>query len=273
MTDFFNCSIMAVHAHPDDEALWTGLALARAARLGNEVTVVTCTLGEQGEVIGDKYASLEGTDLLGGYRIAELQRSLKALGLDRPVFLGGPGCWRDSGMAGTPLEKRSFAHPDNRDKEVEHLCELLRQHRPELVLTYGPDGGYGHPDHIRAHEITHEAVARVGGSRIMWAVTDRARVLQELSAVQEVPQGWVIPDEAMLKESTVTSVDFVLHSPEDLPAKVQALKAHATQVWVADGEGSDVNPETRAQGTPLLYALSNLIAHPMLDVECYQYGS
>ena len=78
-----NITVMAVHAHPDDETLWTGLALAKARRLGHDVAVVTCTLGEEGEVIGEKYQALvdpqqyeRGTGMLGGYRIAELQLSL-----------------------------------------------------------------------------------------------------------------------------------------------------------------------------------------------------
>ncbi|MGO1464953.1 MAG: PIG-L family deacetylase, partial [Candidatus Corynebacterium faecigallinarum] len=102
MNDLQDVRILAVHAHPDDESLWTGLSLAQWARRGAEVTVVTCTLGEEGEVIGEKYAGLvaDDHDILGGYRIAELQRALGELGVGRPRFLGGPGRWRDSGVGG-----------------------------------------------------------------------------------------------------------------------------------------------------------------------------
>ena len=102
--------VLAVHAHPDDESIVTGLAIAALHREGADVHVLTCTLGEQGEVIGDKYQGLiaDRTDQLGGYRIAELRSALGALGINpRPEFLGGATAWRDSGMVGTPV---SYTH-------------------------------------------------------------------------------------------------------------------------------------------------------------------
>lgn len=282
--------ILAVHAHPDDESIWTGLALAKARRLGYDVTNVTCTLGEEGEVIGEKYARLvvnsqraDGTGLLGGYRIAELQRALRALGLQHdPLLLGGVGCWRDSGMAGTPSieHSRAFAAPgraENFATQVAQLVQLMKDRRPSLVITYDSQGGYGHPDHIRAHEITHAAVKQLKGTewepkQLLWGVTDRAKVLAALEGVS-IPEGWIRPSEDEIDgvDTRVNpgAVDFVVQGKaEDVASKRKAMAEHATQVWVADGTTTDVNPEAR-QSDPVLYCLSNLLAMPLLDEESY----
>src|ERR1700755_423190 len=98
-----NARLLFVPAHPDVETLTTGGTIAHYVASGADVHVVTCTLGEEGEIIGDRYAQLgvDAADQLGGYRIGELPGALPALGVNEPNFLGGPGHWRDSGMAGT----------------------------------------------------------------------------------------------------------------------------------------------------------------------------
>ncbi|KAB3523169.1 N-acetyl-1-D-myo-inositol-2-amino-2-deoxy-alpha-D-glucopyranoside deacetylase [Corynebacterium sp. zg254] len=260
-------TIVAVHAHPDDEAIWTGLALAKAVRLGAKVINVTCTLGEEGEVIGDELARLvtdaqrpDGTGLLGGYRIAELQRALTSLGIDAgPVFLGGVGRWRDSGMEGTPSieHPRAFAHVDNFDEEVQQLAQLLEELRPDIVITYATDGGYGHPDHKRAHRVTHAAVERLEAvmkpRQILWCVSDRQAIDDGLAGVSgsEIPEGWRFGEVAAADHS---EVDFTIHgTSQDVAAKAAAMADHATQV-VVDGP---------------VFALSNQIVQPLLDTEAY----
>ena len=242
--DLVGARIVAVHAHPDDEAIWTGGLLADAAERGADVTVVTCTLGEQGEVIGETYQGLvaDAADQLGGLRIAELRESLRYLGV-RGEFLGGVGRWRDSGMVGDPANNHPRAFINSGDTAVEQLVHVLKRLRPHVVVTYGPDGGYGHPDHIRAHEITHAAIPRLPEEeqpqRIVWAVTSRE----------------------------------VAYS-----AKLRAMKAHATQLWIADGEVSHTNPHaaratvTDTTAAPTVFALSNLIAQPLPAREHYQLG-
>ncbi|MFD2393435.1 PIG-L family deacetylase [Dietzia aerolata] len=103
--------VLLVHAHPDDESITTGGTIAMLVAAGAEVTVVTCTLGEEGEVLGDEFAGLvaDRADQLGGYRISELATALRAMGVRRTHFLGGAGRWRDSGMAGTP-QRSTRAH-------------------------------------------------------------------------------------------------------------------------------------------------------------------
>lgn len=305
-------TVMAVHAHPDDETLWTGLVLAKARRLGHEVAVVTCTLGEEGEVIGEKYQALvdaqqyeHGTGMLGGYRIAELQRALSALGIQHgPNLLGGCGAWRDSGMEGSDSIRhpRAFARaPESPsdgaegtadagfEAQVAQLIQQIQQIRPEVILTYAADGGYGHPDHKRAHQIVHEAVRRLEEagagteaesfvpSQVLWCVTEDEKFAEGMESVQ-TPEGWKLPSAGDIATVPSAEVDLVVHgSVEDVAAKQAAMRAHATQIWVADGSTSDVNDQARESNPPArtaatLFCLSNLITQPLLDNESYRVG-
>ena len=230
--------------------------------------VVTCTLGEEGEVIGERYAHLavDAADQLGGYRISELTPSLNALGIDEPIFLGGPGRWRDSGMEGTPPRHwQRFVDADMREA-VGELVAIIRQLRPHVVVTYDPQGGYGHPDHVQTHRVTTAAVAAAGSEQLpgtpwsvpkfYWTVIATSAMAAGLAELEDVPEGWTrvsidevpfgYPDE---------EIDAVVDASEQLPAKVAALRAHATQVTVA--------PNGRS------CALSNNIALPILSDEHY----
>lgn len=167
-----------VHAHPDDEAITTGGTIAALVAAGADVRVVTCTLGEEGEVLGEEFAGLvaDRADQLGGYRIGELAGALRALGVDRTRFLGGAGRWRDSGMAGTPSADHPRAFVQSGREAVDEVVAVLDDFRPHLVVTYDPRGGYGHPDHIRAHEVVHAAIedAAHRPERVAWTVTARS---------------------------------------------------------------------------------------------------
>ena len=270
--DLSGYRVVAVHAHPDDEAITTGGAIADLAARGADVLVVTCTLGEEGEVIGEPYQHLvvDEADQLGGFRIQELQRSLAALGA-RGQFLGGAGCYRDSGMAGSSASRNPRAFVNSGEGAVEKLAAIFAQERPHLVLTYGPDGGYGHPDHIRAHEITHAAAQRVEIPRVLWAV----RLAEETAALmpEQVPDSWRLPEDGEL--DGVESSDAAIALDERAySAKVEAMRAHATQLWIADGRTTDVNPHAAlAAGPVVYYALSNLIVQPIQRVEHYQLGA
>jgi len=134
--------LLLVHAHPDDECLTTGGTIARYAARGADVRVITCTLGEEGEVIGERfrYLAVDHADQLGGYRYAELTNALEALGSGAPMLLGGVGRWRDSGMEGTPPRRQTrfidagaeavdeLAAAVDRDRELDaDLRDVLRQ--------------------------------------------------------------------------------------------------------------------------------------------------
>ena len=186
--------LLFVHAHPDDESIWTGGLIAAAARSGASVSVVTCTMGELGEVIGAPYQGLvaDEADQLGGFRVAELRSALRALGANAPEnaprFLGGAGRWRDSGMAADKGNEHPRAFVNSGDEAVAQLRTILDELQPDLVITYDADGGYGHPDHIRAHDITVAAC----GNRFptLWAVTDREAMAAGLDAITVVPESW-----------------------------------------------------------------------------------
>jgi N-acetyl-1-D-myo-inositol-2-amino-2-deoxy-alpha-D-glucopyranoside deacetylase len=254
--------LLFVHAHPDDELLTTGATIAHYASRGAEVRVVTCTLGEEGEVIGEKYALLavDHADQLGGYRINELTRALAILGIGEPIFLGGPGRWRDSGMAGTP-PRRHTRFIDAGDDAVQELVGIITSFRPHVVVTYDPNGGYGHPDHIHTHTVTTAAVKAAGQSgwavpKFYWTVLANSAIAEGLTALGDIPDGWIRPQPSDVDFGYPDDkIDAVIDASEHVGTKAAALAAHATQVTVA--------PDQRA------CALSNNIALPIGGVEHY----
>ena len=248
--------LLLVHAHPDDESLWTGGTIARYAAGGVEVTVVTCTLGEQGEVIPPALALLAvaAADQLGGYRVGELRSACAALGVTDHRFLGGVGRWRDSGMAGDPANAnpRAFV-AGGLDDQVAALRAILHEVRPQVVVTYGPDGGYGHPDHIRAHDITMAATP--SDVRVFHAVTSSSALAHGVSGLASLDGlPYRVPNAADLPSVADDLITTVIDIEGHLPAKLRALRAHATQISVWGDEA---------------YALSNGIAQPVLTHEYY----
>jgi len=254
--------LLFVHAHPDDESLWTGGTIARYAAAGAHVTVVTCTLGEEGEVIPDflRMLAVDEADQLGGYRIGELRAACAALGVSDHRYLGGIGRWRDSGMAGTPANDhpRSLVRGD-RDAQVAALAAIMTEVRPQVVVTYAPDGGYGHPDHIAANRITEAACNMSDVDRLFYVVTSRRATesgIVGLSQMDNLPFRMPAPGELpVTDDGEITTVVPIV---EALPAKLGALRAHATQISVwQGGDGRHC------------YALSNGIAQPIVSAEYY----
>jgi N-acetyl-1-D-myo-inositol-2-amino-2-deoxy-alpha-D-glucopyranoside deacetylase len=255
--------LLLVHAHPDDESLWTGGTIARYAASGVHVTVVTCTLGEEGEIIpaGLRELAADAADQLGGYRVAELRSACAALGLADHRFLGGVGRWRDSGMAGVPSNEhpRAFVRGE-KDEQVAALSEIVKQLRPQVVVTYDAFGGYGHPDHIRAHEITMAAaVGAPGVERVFHTVTSREateRGEAALAGFADLP--FRLPEPGELPVTDDALITTTIDVSEHQTVRLRALRAHATQVSVwQDGSGG------------ASYALSNGIAQPVVDAEYY----
>ena len=157
--------LLLVHAHPDDESIETGATMARYAAAGVPVTLVTCTLGELGEIIPADLAYLGAGrgDLLGKYRIGELDAACAALGVRDHRFLGGPGRWRDSGMIGLPSndDPGSFWRADL-DEAARDLVAIVREVRPRVMVSYDDRGFYGHPDHVQAHRVAWRAFRLAG---------------------------------------------------------------------------------------------------------------
>jgi N-acetyl-1-D-myo-inositol-2-amino-2-deoxy-alpha-D-glucopyranoside deacetylase len=254
--------LLFVHAHPDDESLGTGATIAYYASRGADVRVVTCTLGEEGEVIGDRYALLavDHADQLGGYRIAELTEALSILGAGQPMFLGGPGRWRDSGMPGTP-PRRHTRFIDAGDAAVGELVDIIGRFRPHVVVTYDPEGGYGHPDHVHTHTVTTAAVTASAQSgwavpKFYWNVLSTSAMTAALAALTEVPDGWYRPQPSDIYFGYPDDkIDAVVDASAHVGTKAAALAAHATQVLVAADQRT--------------CALSNNMALPIAGKEHY----
>ncbi|WP_187347199.1 N-acetyl-1-D-myo-inositol-2-amino-2-deoxy-alpha-D-glucopyranoside deacetylase [Nocardiopsis sp. CNR-923] len=260
--------LMMVHAHPDDESIVTGATLAKYAAEGAQVTLVTCTLGEEGEVIPDDLAHLAADrgDTLGEHRTGELDKACVALGVRDHRFLGGPGRYRDSGMLGTAANDhpRAFCGADV-EEAATLLAELIRETRPDVVVSYDENGGYGHPDHVQAHRVTRRACVKAG-ERTMpgspWRVRKLYAIAQPVSRIEAsilrlaedsgsfTPPSRVSDIALGTPDSTVTTrVDATDH----WAAKTLAMRAHATQITV---EGDR-------------FALSNGIAQEIDAVEHY----
>lgn len=150
--------LMAVHAHPDDETFAGGI-FGRYASEGARTVLVTCTLGEEGEIVDPTMDADAVRPRLGEVRTEELRCSVEALGIGQLYLLG----YRDSGMVNTPANANPLAFT-NVDVEAAaaRLVALVRAERPQVLITYDENGGYGHPDHIMAHRIATIAYESAG---------------------------------------------------------------------------------------------------------------
>ncbi|MDX3852474.1 N-acetyl-1-D-myo-inositol-2-amino-2-deoxy-alpha-D-glucopyranoside deacetylase [Streptomyces sp. AK02-01A] len=272
MTDLPARRLLLVHAHPDDESINNGATMAKYAAEGARVTLVTCTLGEEGEVIpaGLAHLAADQEDRLGAHRIGELAAAMKELGVTDHRFLGGPGRFRDSGMMGLEQNHRedAFWHADV-DDAAPYLVEVIREVRPQVLVTYDPHGGYGHPDHIQAHRVAMRAavlaaetgyrpglgaphsIAKIYWNRVPRSVAEEgfARLratgtdFPGVAAVDDLPG--VIDD---------TEITAAIDGTPYRARKAAAMRAHATQIAV-DGP---------------FFALSNDLGQPLFAAEYYQ---
>ncbi|MGV9758750.1 N-acetyl-1-D-myo-inositol-2-amino-2-deoxy-alpha-D-glucopyranoside deacetylase [Streptomyces tricolor] len=263
MTELPSRRLLLVHAHPDDESINNGATMARYAAEGAHVTLVTCTLGERGEVIPPELRHLTGP-ALGAHRRGELAAAAAALGVTDVRLLGGAGRYGDSGMTGLPDndDPGCFWQADA-DEAAGLLADVILEVRPQVLVTYDDNGGYGHPDHVQAHRVAMRAVdlaaarghriAKVYWNRVPRSVAEAAfaRLQDELPAlpfdksagVDDVPG--VVADERI-----TTAVDGTAHAA----AKAAAMRAHATQIEVAEP----------------YFALSNALAQPLFTTEYYE---
>jgi N-acetyl-1-D-myo-inositol-2-amino-2-deoxy-alpha-D-glucopyranoside deacetylase len=239
--------LLLVHAHPDDESIATGATMAKYAAEGAGVTLVTCTLGELGEVIPPELAHLaaDADGGLGEYRIGELAAACAALGVTDHRFLGGPGRWRDSGMMGEPSNDAPGCFwQAGVDEAAAELLTVVREVRPQVMISYDANGFYGHPDHIQAHRVALRAFELAGGlvsklyaNTIPKSVLARSIELMRGSEPEEHPAGGTdftqvssvddlpfgVPDEVVTTE---------IDADKYLDAKVAAMRAHASQIAV-----------------------------------------
>ena len=231
--------LLLVHAHPDDEVIGTGATMAHYVASGAHVTLVTCTLGEEGEIHVPALARLgpaEG-DQLGGYRLAELERACAALGVTDHRLLGGAGRYRDSGMMGLPTNDhaRAFWRADL-DEAAGHLLEIIKEVRPQVMITYDENGFYGHPDHIQAHRVAMRAAELAGPDgprKIYWTAMPLSVLREGMEAFR------LLDDNPFAEVERVEDLPFG-HTDDQIAAridgtdlyqqKVAAMRAHATQI-------------------------------------------
>lgn len=230
--------VLFVHAHPDDESIATGAAIATLVERGAAVTVLTCTRGELGEIIPPELRHLDGNGLA-QQRETELSAALAALGVTDHVFLGLDGArwdgrpqrhYLDSGMQWgpkgaqplDPMHPESLAAAELGDVAAD-IATVIIDRRPDVVVSYAADGGYGHPDHIRAHDATRAAAEVV---RVPFYVVDSPGAKPGPFRVESLPV---------------------------IERKRAALTAHRTQVIVAGDT----------------FSLSSGAARPIDSVETY----
>jgi len=252
--------LLLVHAHPDDETINQGATMARYVAEGRQVTLVTCTAGELGEILVPELEHLaaDRDDLLGEHRRGELTDAMALLGVTDHRFLGGFGTYRDSGMkwhedghavAADETHENAFWYADLTEA-ADHLVAVIREVRPQVLVTYDQFGGYGHPDHIQAHRVAMYAaqLAAVPSyklelgepweiAKIYWGAMAESRMregLRKLRAAGDTttfegmdPDGplpfFVVPDEYL---------SAVVDATEHVDTKMAALAAHRTQISV-----------------------------------------
>ncbi len=245
--------VLFVHAHPDDEAIATGATMAKYAAEGAHVTLVTCTLGEEGEIVAPDLAHLGvgHQDELGQHRAGELADAMKVLGVTDHRILGGPGRYRDSGMMGEPSNDRpdSFWQA-NLDEATGYLVEVVREIRPQVIVTYDENGAYGHPDHIRAHDVAAGAFRRAAdpsfapGTGDPWQPTKLYYTVVPKSMIQAA-MDYTRAMERDLFEGAQSADDIPFAMPDDqvtteidatayIDAKQASLRAHRSQIGEDD---------------------------------------
>jgi len=235
--------LLLVHAHPDDETINNGVTMAKYAASGAQVTLVTCTRGEEGEVLVTELANLasDKDDKLGEHREVELKDAMVQLGINDFRFLGAPNKkWRDSGMMGTTQNDRGdvFWQADL-DEASHELVKIILEIQPQVLITYDEFGGYGHPDHIKAHRVAMRATelaAEQGWhvSKIYWNTMPRSVIQMGIEKMKEVGSDFFgaqsADDLPFAKPDEL--VTTVVNAPEYVPQKLEAMKAHATQISV-----------------------------------------
>ena len=233
--------LLLVHAHPDDETINNGVTMAKYADLGAQVTLVTCTRGEEGEVLVSELANLasDKDDKLGEHREVELKDAMAQLGINDFRFLGAPSKkWRDSGMMGTPANDRGdvFWQADL-DEASNELVKIILEIKPQVLITYDEFGGYGHPDHIKAHQVAMRAAelaAEQGWqvSKIYWNTIPRSVIQMGIEKMKEVGSDFFgaesVDELPFAKPDELATT--VVNAPEYVPQKLAAMKAHATQI-------------------------------------------
>jgi N-acetyl-1-D-myo-inositol-2-amino-2-deoxy-alpha-D-glucopyranoside deacetylase len=229
---------LLVHAHPDDETINNGATMALYAAMGAQVTLITCTRGEEGEILTPELTHLASsdTDALGEHRETELANAMKALGVTDFRFLAqGEGKYRDSGMMGTEVNNR----PDvfwqaNLEVAADHLVKIIEEVKPHILITYDEIGGYGHPDHIQAHRVAMRASEKSDWQiqKIYWNTMPKSVLAESMAKMKELGSDFFgadnVDDLPFAKDDSF--VTTLIDGNSYVEAKMAAMKAHHTQI-------------------------------------------
>ena len=252
--------LLLVHAHPDDESIGQGATMAKYAAEGAGVTLVTCTGGEMGEILVPEFEHMaaDRDDTLADQRRIELTEAMKALGVHDHRYLGGFGKYRDSGMKwhedghavpADDIHENAFWHADLTEA-ADDLVAVVREVRPQVLVTYDQFGGYGHPDHIQAHRVAMygAALAAVPSYRrdlgdahdiakIYWGAMSASRMRESVRRLREAGDttsfDWIDPDGPLPPFiSEDRDLAAVVDGSDYVEAKMAAMRAHATQITI-----------------------------------------
>jgi N-acetyl-1-D-myo-inositol-2-amino-2-deoxy-alpha-D-glucopyranoside deacetylase len=232
--------VLLVHAHPDDETINNGATMAMYAALGASVTLVTCTRGEEGEVLIPELSHLaaNATDSLGQHRVTELALAMKELGVADHRFLGeGLTLFRDSGMMGTePNNRPDVFWQADLEEASDLLVRIIDEVKPHVLITYDEFGGYGHPDHIQAHRVAMRAAEKSAWDipKIYWNVMPISVIQEGIDAMKGIDSDFWGAEKA--EDLPFAKDDSFVHALVDgnayVEKKMSAMRAHATQIAV-----------------------------------------
>jgi N-acetyl-1-D-myo-inositol-2-amino-2-deoxy-alpha-D-glucopyranoside deacetylase len=230
--------VLLVHAHPDDETINNGATMALYASLGASVTLITCTRGEEGEVLVPELSHLASSaeDKLGEHRINELADAMKALGISDHRFLAeGKKIFRDSGMMGTEQNNRPdvFWQADL-EEASDYLVSIIEEVKPHVLITYDEIGGYGHPDHIQAHRVAMRAAEKSNWriEKIYWNTMPKSVLAESMAKMKEIGSDFFgaesVDDLPFAKDDKF--VTTLIDGNSHVDQKMAAMKAHLTQI-------------------------------------------
>ena len=229
---------LLVHAHPDDETINNGATMALYAALGAQVTLITCTRGEEGEVLTPELVHLASseTDGLGDHREIELANAMQALGIKDFRFLAqGEGKYRDSGMMGTePNNRRDVFWQADLEEAADYLVKVIEEIKPHILITYDEIGGYGHPDHIQAHRVAMRASEKSNWQieKIYWNTMPKSVLAESMAKMKELGSDFFgadnVDDLPFAKDDSF--VTTLIDGNAYVEAKMAAMKAHHTQI-------------------------------------------
>ncbi len=233
-------SLLLVHAHPDDETINNGATMAMYAAAGFNVTLVTCTRGEEGEILVPElaYLAADKEDGLAPIREAELANAMAALGVTDHRFLGAPhNRYRDSGMIGTaPNDRPDTFWQVDLDTAARELVTIILEVKPQVLVTYDEFGGYGHPDHIKAHQVAMRAAELAQDlwdiQKIYWNTMPRSVIQKGIDAMKAAGSDFMGVESA--DELPFAKPDDVVTTAMNASAfvdqKMKAMASHPTQI-------------------------------------------